>query len=118
MQIKVVSRRDAFWRCGHRWTAEAQTVKALAPGEEPSGDELEFTAEQVEHLRSDPMLIVVDAVDSREDKIRAAIADLDRGDESLWMGNGKPKLDAVRDRSGLSDVTAAERDRLFTPPAD
>ena len=107
-QLEITSRREGFRRAGRAWSAAPTTVDADA-----------FSAEQLEQLRAEPMLIVVEARDgSRDDRIRAALADLPADDEALWTKSGKPDLSALRDRSGIDDVTAAERDRLWGERAE
>ena len=104
MKLQITSRTNGFWRAGRPWSADTTTVDAS-----------EFSAAQLAALRGDPMLIVVetdgDPDDDRERRTDAAIADLDP--ERHFTKSGKPDLDALRDRAGIADLTAAERDRAW-----
>ena len=53
------------------------------------------------------------SVPTREDRIREAILSLDRQDASLFTAQGLPKIEEVRARSGLDDVSALERDTVW-----
>ena len=53
------------------------------------------------------------ARDARRGGLAAACAALDPGDASRWTRSGVPQLAALRDASGLSDITAAERDAAW-----
>ncbi len=45
--LKVICRKDGFWRAGRLWTKEPRTVALDS-----------FSKEQVEQLKAEPMLIV------------------------------------------------------------
>ena len=53
------------------------------------------------------------AEDTRCGDLAAACAALDPADASRWTRSGVPKLAALRAASGLSDITAAERDAAW-----
>lgn len=108
-KLTIVSRRDGFRRAGRPWSVQPTTVDAS-----------EFTAEQLDALRADPMLVVsesgppaIEDPAEREERIRAAFADLDPENPDHFTKSGKPDLAALRDRSGLADLAAAERDRQW-----
>lgn len=105
--LRVAARRDGFRRAGRAWSA-AETVV----------DAADLKSEQVAALKADPMLIVTEDADSRGDLIRAAFADLDPENAEHFTRGGKPELAALRERTGLSDLTAAERDRRWAERGD
>lgn len=50
MKLRIISRRDGFRRCGRAWSAAGAVV-----------DSADFSPEELERLRADPVLIVQDA---------------------------------------------------------
>ena len=53
------------------------------------------------------------AEDTRRGDLAAACAAVNPADASLWTRSGVPQLPALRAASGLSDITAAERDAAW-----
>ena len=50
---------------------------------------------------------------TREQVIQDGIAALDTANPDNWMQSGAPNLAALKESSGLSDVTATERDEAW-----
>lgn len=119
--LRITSRRAGFRRCGVAHPAEA-TDHARG----------RWSAEEIEQLKAEPMLIVEEvevaagksakAPDSggkrseptREDTIRTAMRNLDRETQpDRFTGSGKPKTEALQELTGLETVTARERDTLW-----
>ena len=55
----------------------------------------------------------VDNEVDRQEKLIAAIAGLEEGNEAHWTESGAPKVSALEAATGLADVTAAERDAAW-----
>ena len=53
------------------------------------------------------------AEEGREAALRAAIAGLEPGRDDHWTRDGRPEVRALREASGLDDVSAAERDAAW-----
>ena len=51
--------------------------------------------------------------DDRMARLAAAIDALEPGREDHWTRDGRPEVRALREASGLADVTAAERDAAW-----
>ena len=50
----------------------------------------------------------------RDHAIAAAIDRLDRADPDLWTADGKPRVEALEAAGGPANLTAADRDRVWT----
>lgn len=123
----ISAHRDGFRRAGRAWDRQAAIVAA--------GD---LTDEQLEQLRGDPNITItpcapegvpaagaaapvssgdLDAVlrgmavaDFRMHLIRAAMRTLDPGNPDHFTKSGPPEVAALREVTGLSSISAAERD--------
>lgn len=49
----------------------------------------------------------------RHERLAAAIAGLEEGNEAHWTRSGKPEVRALQEAAGLDGVTAAERDAAW-----
>ncbi len=49
----------------------------------------------------------------RAEAIEAAIGDLPPGDAAAWTSGGKPEVRALREATGLENITAEERDAAW-----
>ena len=115
--LTITSRRPGFWRCGRQWPSEPVTVAAE-----------DFDPAQLQALHDEPMLIVTPAssrdaeaagagegtpspadVATRAARILAAIAACPN-DEAHRTRDGRPEVAALREATGLADLSAAERD--------
>lgn len=110
-KLTVTSKRPGFRRGGRAWGDAPETV-----------DTADFSAEQLELIRGESMLVVVEggrvatAETRREDAIIAGIRRLDPENPDHFTNSGKPELRALREH--VPDVTGAERDRVWADIAD
>lgn len=107
-QIKVICAKDSFWRGGHRWTREPQTV-----------DTENFTPLQLEQIGREPLLTVTLEADvetpptSLADAIAKLLSDdPQKQNESWWTRDGKPEVGALTELTGAR-VSAKERDAAW-----
>lgn len=83
------------------------------------GSELEVPADVAAGLLASGAADQVPAVQSsdpdpdRAEAIRAAIATLEPGNEDHWTKGGKPEVRALEATTGLKNISAAERDRVW-----
>ena len=71
--VTITATRDGFWRCG--------VAHPASPVDHPEG---RWTGEELERLRAEPRLVVVDTADKPADGNAAAV--LDRAFEALRAG--------------------------------
>ena len=117
----VSAARDGFRRAGRAWSRTPVVV--------PAGD---LDDEALAALRADPSITIVptgpegpapeggnqpplptDVPSLRAALTRAAIGQLDTGDESHWTKDGRPTVDALEALSGLASVSSTERDAAW-----
>ncbi len=87
-----------------------------------AGDRVWLTARQARYLRLggfiEPAAVEEpeagdDSLDTREDRIRAAIGRLDAGADGHWTGDGRPEVRALREHGAPGDLSARERDDVW-----
>lgn len=125
--VTVTARRHGFHRCG--------VPHPASPVEYPAGH---WSEEQLERLRAEPMLVVADtapagevreflkhlsedlkirteigAAAGRRSRLVAAAAGLDPDNPDHFTRSGKPGVRALGAASGLTNVSAAERDAAW-----
>lgn len=124
--LRITSRRAGFRRCG-----------VAHPAVATHHSRSRWSAEEVDQLKAEPMLIVEEVGTAapkgpaeppadfpagnehskpeveRQWRIRAVMRKLDRGQKEHFTASGKPKTEALQEITGLGDVTAKERDALW-----
>ncbi len=127
----ISASRDGFRRAGREWSREATVVAEgdLAPEQlealrddknitvtpcAPEGPEIEGSSDVFaeaavvrEALRGTSTTIL------RGWLIRAAMGELEPGNEDHWTSSGAPEIAAVKRLTGLASISAAERDELW-----
>ena len=128
----ISAHRDGFRRAGRAWNREATTVAAG-----------ELTEEQLDQLQSDPNITVTPCApegpaaggagtasagvapspqevlrglpvpELRAALIRAAMRGLDPDNPDHFTTSGAPEIAALKQATGLSSITAAERNTLW-----
>ncbi len=93
---------------GERAGIFEQALHALRAA--PSGEVREF----FRRMSEDPEIRAkLETEVDRQSQLIVAIAGLEEGNEAHWTNSGKPEVRALREATGLDDVSAAERDAAW-----